>query len=197
MPSSILIQGAQGPQGPVGPQGPIGLTGPAGSSGLQNAVFITSNTTWTCPQGVTKVWVSMIGGGGGGTGLYNGGAYQGGGGGSGYSVTLKSITVTPGENINITIGTGGVGGDYGVNNGYAGAGTVTSFGAYLSVNGGGAASLVLSKGGQGSSNGESAGVYNAFPLYGGIGSFNGYGNGGTAYNGYGSAGTAGCCIIMY
>lgn len=137
MPSSILIQGAQGPQGP---QGPAGAQGPAGLSGLGNAVMIFTTTTWTCPAGVTKVWLSMVGGGaGGGSGWYDinsGHYYSGGGGGSGWYIVNYTITVVPATVYNITIGAGGTGNIYYQHPQANIQGGTTSFGALVSVPGG-------------------------------------------------------------
>lgn len=134
MPSSILIQGTQGPQGIQGPIGPAGL------SGLQDAIMITSTTTWTCPADVTKVWVSMVGGGaGGGSGWYDinsGQYYSGGGGGSGWYIVNYKITVVPATVYNITIGAGGTGNSYYQHPQANIQGGTTSFGALVSVPGG-------------------------------------------------------------
>lgn len=72
-----------------------------------------SNGTFTVPLGVTKVWVTMSGGGGGGGGsnLDSGsGARGGGGGGAGEGIIAKEATVTPGQNISVIAGAGGLGG---------------------------------------------------------------------------------------
>ena len=77
-------------------------------SGINAADVFASSGNWTCPAGVTKVLVSVIGGGGGGRG-YNtttgSGAGSGGRGGHGFGV----LTVTPGTVYTVTIGSAGDG----------------------------------------------------------------------------------------
>ncbi|WP_155635890.1 hypothetical protein [Burkholderia stagnalis] len=92
----------------------------------------TSGGTWTCPAGVTTVWLSGVGGGGGGGGS-NGtsGAGEGGGGGS-WNIRVP-VTVTPGTVYTVTIGGGGSGGANGAN---GGAGGQTSFGSLFTAPGG-------------------------------------------------------------
>gem|GEM_PF-2304680 len=59
---------------------------------------------WTCPAGVTSITVECWGAGGGG-GIISGSG--GGGGGGGAYARGNNITVTPGNNYTIVIGTGG------------------------------------------------------------------------------------------
>jgi hypothetical protein len=84
-------------------------------------VFKTPGTySWTVPNGVTLIWVTIVGGGGGGGGgsSSSSGGYGGGGGGGGiiYHLPLK---VSPGKTLTITVGAGGNGGavDYNGANG--------------------------------------------------------------------------------
>lgn len=87
------------------------------------------------PDGVTKIFAFAIGAGGGGYGdrgsasneTYTGGA------GGGYASGI--ISVSPGASITCTIGEGGEGRSYNFNT--AAAGGTTSFGSYLTANGGG------------------------------------------------------------
>ena len=96
---------------------------------------ITSNVTWTVPSSIRgNVSVRLFGGGGGG-----GNVYAGGGGGGGW-MNNGEFKVSPGQKIPITIGAGG---NVGV------AGGTTSFGSYLSANGGGAGSSIGGSGGAG------------------------------------------------
>jgi microcystin-dependent protein len=95
----------------------------------------TQNGNWTVPAGVTSVKVTVIGGGGGGGGWSL--ATGGGGGGSGGFDT-KTISVTPGTVIPITVGTGGKGGAAATS---GTAGKLSSFGSYLTVPGGGGAGV--------------------------------------------------------
>lgn len=64
--------------------------------------------TFTVPTGVTSVTVQIWGGGGGGGGSTTSGSGGSGGGGGGY--TTKTFSVTAGQNITYTIGTGGIAG---------------------------------------------------------------------------------------
>lgn len=68
----------------------------------------TSSGTFTVPAGVTSVIVECWGGGGaGGAATGNPAA---GGGGAGGSYAIKVLTVSPGNNYTVTVGTGGIGG---------------------------------------------------------------------------------------
>lgn len=65
----------------------------------------TSSTTWTVPSGIYKIEVFSVGGGGsGGTGTTSSNNYGGGGGGGGYTITTTA-SVTPGQQLNVIIGT--------------------------------------------------------------------------------------------
>jgi hypothetical protein len=109
----------------------------------------TSSTTYTVPSGITKIYASGVsgaGGGGGGGGDNGGtGGGSGGGGGAGEYVPPLALTVSPGETLTITVGTGGNGGSAGTSGGTlsanGSAGSLTSIvgsvsGTLLSVNGG-------------------------------------------------------------
>lgn len=73
--------------------------------------------TWTVPAGVTKIMIEIWGGGGGGA--------AGGGGGSGaYSQVVENVT--PGNIVNITVGSGGLGAADEVSSGSAGTASQTS-----------------------------------------------------------------------
>ena len=72
----------------------------------------TGNGTWTCPAGVTSVTVQCWGGGGAGGGCaYASGtySYEVGGGGAGGSYISYTVSVTPGNVYNFTVGAGGTG----------------------------------------------------------------------------------------
>lgn len=77
------------------------------------AFALPGQTSFTIPDGVTKIQVSATGAGGGGGGAGHGSGGEtggsGGGGGSGYTTT-GTITVTPGEVLTVTVGAGGAGG---------------------------------------------------------------------------------------
>tara|TARA_R110002126_G_scaffold8823_1_gene40823 strand:+ start:3971 stop:4840 length:870 start_codon:yes stop_codon:yes gene_type:complete len=114
----------------------------ASSTPTMYEVRFTASTTWTVPTGVTKVWVTMIGGGGGGA---NYGTYLGEAGKHG-AVTNEMLSVTPAASITVTIGAGGAGGTGGSGeNGTAGNqsafGSLTAAGGYF-----GAASMWAASG---------------------------------------------------
>ena len=85
-------------------------------SGINAADVFVSSGNWTCPAGVQKVLVTVIGGGGGGRGTSTANGGDGGAGGYGVGV----LTVTPGTTYTVTVGSGGVGGAAGGNSGTAG-----------------------------------------------------------------------------
>lgn len=78
-------------------------------------VLMTESGTFAVPSNVTSLTVSVTGGAGGGNGTTG-------------ETTTQEIAVTPGQNIDVTIGSGGT--STGSNGG------ITSFGTYLSANGG-------------------------------------------------------------
>lgn len=110
-----------------------------------NLQRFTSSGTWTCPAGVTTAYLSGCaagaGGGGGGGSVGSGAsAGAGGGGGAGASAVKQPVTVVPGTVYTITIGSGGVGGNGGAIGATGSDGTDggnTSFGALLTLTGGG------------------------------------------------------------
>lgn len=101
---------------------------------FQQRFYPAGNYTWPVPEGCTSVDVFLVGGGGGGS--------DGTGGGGGYTKTYKSISVTPGEVIKITVGTGAT---------YPSRGGASYFGSYY-ANGGDSGSP-NSRGGNGGSGG--------------------------------------------
>ena len=86
--------------------------------------IFTADGTFTAPTGITKVYLTMIGGGGGGGG---GGALgmAAGGGGSGATIINYPYTVVPGNTYAVDVGAGGAGGsaDSGGTNGSDGSNT--------------------------------------------------------------------------
>jgi hypothetical protein len=98
--------------------------------------IFTSNTTYTVPAGFTKIDVFAVGGGGGGSGDCNkcGGSGRGGAGGA---VVYTTITVSPGQNIPVTIGAGGAGGAG--HSCIGNAGGATTFGSVTAAGGAGGA----------------------------------------------------------
>lgn len=94
----------------------------------------TADDTWTCPEGVTEVILTGIGGGGGGGGAGGGDLATASGAGSGGGGALANtvrIAVAPGSVYSIVIGGGGAagpGGVSGANRGVAGSdGSDTEF----------------------------------------------------------------------
>jgi len=101
----------------------------------KQTLSFSNNTEWTVPSNCYIVEVLLVGGGGGGgAGGVEGG---GGGGGGGRILRRRGVSVTPGQKINIVVGTGG-------NRGAAGS--ASSFGA-LSAAGGSAGAANNGSGG--------------------------------------------------
>jgi len=165
---------------------------PAGS------IEILATTAWSVPKGWTEINVCINGGGGGGTGSYSdphGSSFGGGGGGSGAVSGL--LTMAPEEDVIVTIGIGGTGGQL-----YSPAvtptdGTLSSFGEYLvsqpgrfNLDGG-------SGGGAGGSGAYDGHAENGGNFSGCAGAFTGgladqsYGAGGGGAGGYGNGGAGG------
>ena len=97
-------------------------------------------STFTVPEGVTRVWVSGVGGGAGGGGgsSYNSTSYGGGGGAGAFGFRIP-FTVKPNQEITVTVGGGGVGGaagGVGLVGGTGGNGGASSFGNLLTLGGG-------------------------------------------------------------
>jgi len=95
----------------------------------------TSPATWTKPNGLKAVKVTVVGGGGGGgkgqPGLYFGAT----GGGGGTAIEYIDAPAIPGP-VTVTVGGGGTGGPPGGPQG-GGSGGTSSFGPFLSATGGG------------------------------------------------------------
>jgi hypothetical protein len=71
--------------------------------------ILTTSASWLCPAGVTKAFITVIGGGGAGGSGSAGTAARDGGSGGCSGVGIGQITLIPGEYYTITIGAGGVG----------------------------------------------------------------------------------------
>jgi hypothetical protein len=118
------------PSGGGNTQFSLALRGSATNSSGTPLVFnSTGSLTWTCPAGVTRIKLIVVGGGGGGAG---GGGSKGVNGGSG-GVGVGFYTVTPTTAYSITIGAGGAGGNGGS---AGGAGGSSSFGSLLTATNG-------------------------------------------------------------
>ena len=148
---------------------------------VQTQTFNT-NGTFDVPAGVTQITVEAWGGGGGGgfARSVNGAAGGGGGGGAYYKAI---VNVTPGQSIPVTIGQGGTGGA--TNGTGANGGGTTSFGAYLSANGGNPGAGVSTNSSGAGGTGGAGGIYS-----GGNGA-NGINETGVGTGGGGGGGSAG------
>lgn len=82
--------------------------GEASTVGGTGQKIFTTDGTFTVPAGITKVFLTMIGGGGSGGGTSNTNQ-QGGGGGAGASVINYPLEVTPGATLTVQVGLGGTG----------------------------------------------------------------------------------------
>jgi len=91
----------------------------------------TTSQIYEIPSNVYALDVFCVGG--GASGSKGNSNYAGSGGGSGYTATVKGLSVVPGQQFQITIGSGGKGVTY--SSSFQSGGT-TSFGAVLSASGG-------------------------------------------------------------
>lgn len=109
-------------------------------SKIQGRQVFKSNGTFTVPAGVYNIQVFAVGGGGGGGGNERRASTRdaSGGGGGGYTKT-QSISVTPGQHLNVIIGAGGAGGkqingECGLNGGTSQIGNVSAGGGAGGIN---------------------------------------------------------------
>jgi hypothetical protein len=107
------------------------------------------NDTFTVPDDITSITVKAWGGGGGGGG---GGRSSGGGDGAGGGFAQTTISVTPGETLNVTVGGGGGGGGGSSNAGEGGGG-----GGYSRLARSSTSLLIASGGGGGGGGGYNSG----------------------------------------
>ena len=103
-----------------------GSKGEDTSSYILQTRTISSNTVWEVPKHAGNVSVRIFGGGGGGGGMCGGG---------GGWMNNGEFELSEGQIIDIAIGVGGSKGTFSK----PGSGGTTSFGIYLSANGGGGA----------------------------------------------------------
>jgi hypothetical protein len=170
----------------------------------QSAYTTAGTFTFTVPAGVTSISAVVIGGGGGGAGADNAqirNETNGGGGGGGLA--YGTISVTPGETLNITVGTGGNGGAADGNGGAGGTSTIVRSATTLLSGGGGTggtyrnngnstggasggtARIGGGSGGAGGAQSNNSGATGG----GGAGGYSGNGGAGGAFNSAGSAST--------
>jgi hypothetical protein len=102
------------------------------TTGINDIEFFASSGSWTCPAGVEKVFITVIGGGAGGSGNtpIGGSGSNGGSGGMGAGL----VTVSPGSTYTITIGSGGAGTN--TESAAGGSGGSSSFGSNITATGG-------------------------------------------------------------
>jgi hypothetical protein len=159
--------------------------------GSQDKIEIfNSSTTWTVPPGVTSIVVEGWGGGGGGggSGAFFGTGRGGGGGGGAYS--KATISVSPGQILNIIVGSGGIGGNNAIGENGGGSRVVRGGTELISANGGiggqRGSALFNTVNGTGGNGGSGAGSTpggnggNGTSNFGGSGGGSGGGNGGSA-----------------
>lgn len=156
----------------------------------------TASGTFNVPEGITTVYLTGSGGGGGGSGRDGIGGYGGGGGGGADACVRVPVAVAALAAITVTIGAAGAGGGPNAN---GSAGGTTSFGALLSLpgGGGGITGSGLSDGGAaggagGAAGGAGAGSYVIGNGGGSIfGAVAGGGNKPSHSGGYGAGGCGG------
>lgn len=108
----------------------------ANGGGFQSVQIFTTSGTWSRPDGVNYIKVSITGGGGGGGvggGTDSTGHRAGAGGGSGDTEILY-LDVTGISSVPVTVGAGGAGGNTADENGAAGGNT--AFGTHATAGGG-------------------------------------------------------------
>ncbi len=166
----------------------------------QNGQVYTSQgaSTFTVPNGITSITVKLWGGGGGGGA---GGSAAAGGTGGGGGETTGTISVTPGETLNIYVGGGGSAGTRNTSGGGGGGGAYTSIyrgTTPLAVaagggGGGGGRSTSTHIGGAGGAGGGASGIAGNASLVNGGGSPGTASSGGAGGTGT-NAGTAGASL---
>lgn len=159
----------------------------AGGYAYDGQIYTTQGSdTFVVPAGITSVTVKLWGGGGGG-GAGGTAAAGGAGGGGGY--VTATLSVTPGETLNVYVGGAGLGGSQSTAGGGGGGGSFSSVyrgGTALAIAGGGAG------GGGGLNNGgRSGGDGGAGGGTTGVAGSGGSGSGGSNSGGSGGTSSAG------
>ena len=95
------------------------------SGGFKSMQVWTGNGTWSKPQGIRSILVKVVGAGGGGSG------YTEAGGAGGHGEVIVDVNNV--NSVGVTVGSPGGGAYY---NGCGGNGNASSFGGYVSANGG-------------------------------------------------------------
>ena len=110
--STLTLPDAVGASGEVlqASDGSGSLEWAAQSSPFTNVSTFTSTGTWTCPSGVTKVWVYAVGA--GGAGASNNPSNSGGGGGGAGAFAKELCSVTASTVYDVSIGSGGTAPSY-------------------------------------------------------------------------------------
>lgn len=175
------------------------------SAGVSSQAF-TSTGTFTIPVGVTAVKVSIVGAGGGGSTAFSGCSADGGSGGAGGSAITYLASLTPGNTIAVTVGTGGATGILASNGGSSSIASGTQTITTVTASGGTGGSSVVSGSGQGSGGSVTAGsptisitgvsgsLYPVSPLFGGLSNGSG-GRGNTV--GTATAGRSGLVLFEW
>jgi hypothetical protein len=162
---------------------------PALSPGFSRQTVLTASGTWTTPNNVALVRVSVCGGGGGG-GSGSGSFGGAGGGAGGYAQIISGVT--PGQQTSVLVGAGGAGGT--ASGALPGTGGPSNFGGLISASGGtgGANNASFSSGGApGLGAGGSLNLPGGYGSDGNAGSYVFAGNGGASFFGGGGRAATG------
>jgi hypothetical protein len=159
-------------------------TGSQAYSVISGSGGTVSNTSWTCPTGVTSIEVLVVAGGG------QGGSSHGGGGGGGGVIYNSAFPVTAGTAYTVTVGAGGylAQSSPSQNGSNSVFGSLTAIGGGAGTNEGGAG---LSGGSGGGGGGKGGATYNGGAGTIGQGHPGGRGTDNSPYNGGGGGGAGG------
>jgi len=151
-------------------------------SGFTSVQKFTASGTWTKPADITKILVFITGGGAAGT-YISGSDGQGGGAGG---TAIKFLDVSAISSVDVTIGSGGLDTGVGASPSFGNAGGASAFGvAPATVHctaGGGAIGTTQQVPGVGG-----VGASGDLDIKGGMGSYAGFGNGGSSFWGGGTS----------